>query len=316
MMPKTLDANVKKPRWDHQLLGTFLTKPDWLTLTNGAKSYVDAVMKGFPSNHLFLKTTVKTLSNDKNGQVRLQLENGKSDVYDHVILATHGDQALQIIGPSATAEEKSIMSNFRTTENTCVVHSDLSLMPRRKNAWSSWNYITMSSPWTGKDIDQVSVTYNMNTIQHIPREAFGDVLVTLNPIHEPKPETVQGRHSYSHPVYTPEAVRALEQLPDIQNKRGISYAGAWTRYGFHEDGFSSGLDVAINHLGARLPFEYVGSAGRQPQLSILDWLLRIIILVIQIILIDIPDRVFVRTKARVSARVLGMSKSFTNKRSA
>ncbi|KAI8949524.1 amine oxidase [Xylaria longipes] len=305
-------TTLVRSMWNHHLLSTVSAKPDWLTLENGAKSYIDAVMRGFPPNHLFLKTAVKHLSNENGGRVKLQLENGRTEVYDHVILATQGDQAFQIIAPSATEEERAIMSNFHTSENTCVLHSDLSLMPKRRNAWSSWNYLTVSSPWTGKDIDQVSLTYNMNAIQHIPRKAFGDVLVTLNPIYEPKAETVQGRYSYSHPLYTPAAVQALEQLPKIQNKRGISYAGAWTGYGFHEDGFSSGLHVAISHLGARLPFEFVDSTsrhGRQPELGILDWLVRVIILVIQVFLIDLADKLFSTTKARVSARVMGIGKN-------
>ncbi|KAI2631699.1 amine oxidase [Xylaria nigripes] len=297
--------------WNHHLLNTVSARPEWLTLQNGSKSYVDAIMRGFPPNHVFLKTAVKLLSNDEDGQVRLHLENGKTEVYDHVILATHGDQAFQIIAPSATEEEKSIMSNFHTSETTCVLHSDLSLMPRRLGAWSSWNYLTVSSPWTGKDIDQVSLTYNMNDLQHIPREAFGDVFVTLNPIQEPKPETVQGRFSYSHPMYTASTIQALERLPSIQNKRGVSYAGAWTKYGFHEDGFSSGLHVAMTHLGARLPFEFVDSTysrGRQPELGILDWLVRVIILIVQIFFLDLPERVLSTTRARVSARVIGIGK--------
>ncbi|KAI0860497.1 amine oxidase [Xylaria cubensis] len=302
--------------WNHDLLSTISTRTDWFTLENGAKSYIDAVMRGFPPNHLFLKTAVKHLSNEKNGMVKLQLENGRTELYDHVILATQGDQAYQIIAPSATEEEKAIMSNFHTSENTCVLHSDISLMPKRRNAWSSWNYLTASSPWTGRDIDQISLTYNMNVIQRIPREAFGDVLVTLNPIHEPRAQTVQGRYSYSHPLYTPAAVEALEKLPKIQNKRGISYAGAWTGYGFHEDGFSSGLHVAIYHLGARLPFEFVDSTsryGRQPELSILDWLVRVIILIIQVFLIDLPDRFLTTTKAQVSIRVTSIGKNSTTK---
>ncbi|KAI0187191.1 amine oxidase [Xylaria flabelliformis] len=299
-------VTLVRSMWNHDLLSTISTRTDWFTLENGAKSYIDAVMRGFPPNHLFLKTAVKHLSNEKNGMVKLQLENGRTELYDHVILATQGDQAYQIIAPSATEEEKVIMSNFHTSENTCVLHSDISLMPKRRNAWSSWNYLTASSPWTGRDIDQISLTYNMNAIQRIPREAFGDVLVTLNPIQEPRAQTVQGRYSYSHPLYTPAAVEALEKLPKIQNKRGISYAGAWTGYGFHEDGFSSGLHVAIYHLGARLPFEFVDSTsryGRQPELSILDWLLRVIILIIQVFLIDLPDRFLTTTKAQVSIRV-------------
>ncbi|KAI1388854.1 amine oxidase [Hypoxylon trugodes] len=259
--------------WNHHLLSTVATRPDWLTLEGGAKSYIDAVMSGFPPNHLFLKTAVKHITNDAKGSVRLHFENGKSEVFDQVILATHGDQAYQIIKPSATPEERAIMSSFKTSENTCVLHSDLSHMPKRENSWSAWNYLTVSSPWTGKDVDQVSLTYNMNILQHIPRQGFGDVLVTLNPIHEPKPETVQGRYSYSHPLYTPAAIQAQQALPRIQNTRGISYAGAWTKYGFHEDGFSSGLHVAQAHLGAKLPFEFVDSTysrGKQPHMGVVD----------------------------------------------
>ncbi|KAI0200643.1 FAD/NAD(P)-binding domain-containing protein [Astrocystis sublimbata] len=312
-------AILVRSMWNQNLLSIRSTRKNWVTLENGAKSYIDAVMKGFPPNHLFLKTAVKNLSNEENGQVRLELENGKTETYDHVILATQGDQAFQIIAASASEEEKAIMSNFVTSENTCVLHSDPSLMPKRRNAWSSWNYQTMSSPWTNNHIDQVSVTYSMNIIQNIPRQAFGDVLVTLNPIYRPKEETVQGRYSYSRPLYTPAAVQALERLPKIQNRRGISYAGAWTGYGFHEDGFSSGLRAAISHLGARLPFELVDSAssrGRQPELDILDWILRVIILVIQVFLIDVPNRLFSTTKARVSAQVVGIGKKVTNKKKA
>ncbi|KAI1328626.1 amine oxidase [Xylariaceae sp. FL0255] len=300
--------------WNHHLLSTVATRPDWLTLEGGAKSYIDAVMKGFPPNHLFLKTAVKYLSNEPDGRVKMHLENGKTEIYDHVVLATHGDQAYQIIAPSATAEEKSILSKFVTSENTCVLHSDLSFMPKRRKAWTAWNYLTMSSPWTGKDIDQVSLTYNMNILQHIPTEAFGDVLVTLNPIHEPKADTIQGRYSYSHPLYTPAAIEAQEMLPMIQNKRGISYAGAWTKYGFHEDGFSSGLHVATAHLGARLPFEFVDSTysrGRQPELGVFDWLVRVIVLIIQVFVIDLFERLFSRTRAQVSAQVNGMGHRLT-----
>ncbi|CAJ2511842.1 Uu.00g074670.m01.CDS01 [Anthostomella pinea] len=303
--------------WNHHLLSTVAKRPDWLTLEGGAKSYIDAVMKGFPPNHLFLKTAVKHLTNEEDGRVQLHFENGNAYVFDHVILATHGDQAYQIIAPSATEEEKAIMSVFQTSENPCVLHSDLSHMPKRETSWSAWNYLTVSSPWTGKDIDQVSLTYNMNILQHIPRGAFGDVLVTLNPIQEPKPESVQGRYSYLHPLYNPAAIRAQEALPRIQNTRGISYAGAWTKFGFHEDGFSSGLFAAKAHLGARLPFEFVDSTyirGRQPELGIGDWLVRVIILIFQVFVIDLLNRIFSRTKASVSAQVNGIGKRLTDEK--
>lgn len=253
-------------------------------------------MKGFPPNHLFLKTPVRHVSTESDGKVRVHLENGSSAVYDHVILATHGDEAYDIIRPSATEQERSIMSCFKTSQNEAVLHSDLSMMPVRRKAWTSWNYLTLSSPSSRKaNIDQVSLTYNMNILQHIPCNTFGDVLVTLNPLHKPKPELTQGRYYYSHPLYTPSAIRAQKLLTHIQNSRGISYAGAWTKYGFHEDGFSSGLYVAQEHLGARLPFQFTDSTysrGKRPRLGLVDHLLRLLILIVQVFVVQVIERLF------------------------
>lgn len=266
-------------------------------------------MKGFPPNHLFLNTPVTSVTDQKDGRVRLHLQGGQSAVYDHVILATHGDQAYDIVKQSATKEESSILSKFETSQNTAILHSDLAHMPASRRAWTSWNYLTLTSPVTGESaIDQVSLTYNMNILQHIPREAFGDVLVTLNPLHEPDPKTVQGRYEYTHPLYNADSVRAQAQLAKIQNRRGISYCGAWTKYGFHEDGFSSGLAVAKDHLGARLPFEFVDSTysrGRAPVLGIWDHVLRLIILLIQVFLVVPLERIAAGlTSAGEKARVL------------
>ena len=125
----------------------------------------------------------------------------------------------------------------------------------------------------------------MNTLQHIPTSKFGDVLVTLNPLHPPDPSLTQGSWTYHHPLYNAEAIRSQKMLPKIQNRRGISYAGAWTKYGFHEDGFSSGLKVAVEHLGAELPFEFVDSTfsrGRNPVLGWKDYVVRIFVYVVQL----------------------------------
>jgi predicted NAD/FAD-binding protein len=278
-----------------------------MTLKNGAQEYIDAVMKGFPPNHLFLKTPVREVTNEPDDMVRLHLENGSSEVYDHVILATHGDQAYSIIKPSATDEERSIMSCFQTSKNEAVLHSDLTLMPESRKAWSSWNYLTLSSPSTGRaNVDQVSLTYNMNILQHIPVDTFGDVLVTLNPLHKPDPAKTQGTYEYAHPLYTPAAIRGQKLLHRIQNTRGISYAGAWTKYGFHEDGFSSGLAVAQEHLGARLPFEFTDSTfsrGRKPVLGMGDWLVRVLVLFVQIFVVRVLERVLgIERTAIVSRR--------------
>lgn len=142
-------------------------------------------------------------------------------------------------------------------------------------------------------MDKVCLTYNMNILQHIPINPFGDVLVTLNPIQRPDPSKVQGTFRYSHPIYTPSSVRAQKMLRYIQDRRGISYIGAWTGYGFHEDGFTSGLQVAQDHLGAKLPYEMRDSTysrGRVPRLGLLDQLLRLIILAIQVFIIQVLER--------------------------
>ena len=272
-------------RWNHHLLSTVARRPDWLTIPGGSQAYIDAVLRNFPSDHVFLNCPVLSVSNEPDGRVRLELRGAESVVYDHVILATHGDQAYSIIRDSATPEETDILSRFQTSSNTAVLHSDLSLMPVSRKAWSSWNYMMLSPGEAGATgAGRVSLTYNMNILQHIPVDTFGDVLVTLNPLHEPDEATVQGRYEYRHPLYNAAAVEAQDMLPRIQNTRGISYAGAWTKYGFHEDGFSSGLSCALHHLGAKPPLDFVDSTfsrGRRPVLGLADWLLRVAILLIQ-----------------------------------
>lgn len=244
-------------------------------------------MKDFPSQRVFLNSPVQRVENDTSGRVVLFFDDGRTDTFDYVILATHGDQALSILGPSATEEERSILSCFKTSQNEVVLHSDLKHMPQRRKAWSSWNYMALS-PQTKGYTDIVSLTYNMNTLQHIPEDKFGHVLVTMNPLHLPDPALTQGRFLYSHPLYTQEAVQAQKRLRNIQNKRGISYAGAWTRYGFHEDGFTSGLQAAQESLGAKLPFDLVDSSlsrGTRPRLTFADYFARLIIVLIQVLLV-------------------------------
>ena len=247
------------------------------------------------------------------------------DSFDHVILACHGSQILPILSgqldsrrdskiPSsyglgmspgrrvaadmgASIDEYKIFSCFKTTENICYLHSDLSLMPQRRNTWSSWNYLISSSPSRRSHPAGVSLTYNMNILQHIPTQIYGDVLVTMNPGHAPPQEKLQGEFTYQHPLYTVEAVRAQEKLESLQNKGGVSYCGAWTKYGFHEDGFSSGLKVAKEHLGGQIPFNFRDSTysrGLNPEPLLLDYVVRIMISIVMAMvrfgerLLDVP----------------------------
>ena len=269
--------------WNHHLLNTVAARPTWMTIPGGSRQYIEAILKDVPQERLHLRTTVKAVSNDSQGVLLDYLDN-HPEHFDHVILATHGDTAAALISSSSTSEEQRIMSGFQTSRNTAVLHSDLSLMPTRPIAWSSWNYMTTSA--SPRSQPTVCLTYSMNILQHIEREKYGDVLVTLNPLHRPKEDTIQGEWTYHHPLYNAAAIRSQKMLPSIQNTRGISYAGAWTKYGFHEDGFSSGLKVAVEHLGAKLPFEFVDSTfsrGRRPHLGWADHFLRLVIQVIQML---------------------------------
>ncbi len=168
-------------------------------------------------------------------------------------------------------------------------------MPTRRIAWTSWNYITTSR--SSDKAATVCLTYWMNLLQHIPMSKFGPILVTLNPLHAPDPSLKQGEWTYKHPLYNAAAIRSQKLLARIQNTRGISYAGAWTKYGFHEDGFSSGLRVAIDHLGAKLPYQFVDSTfsrGRKPELGGVDYTVRGLVYVIQMVvwMFEISTRFF------------------------
>ena len=113
--------------WNHHLLTTVAARPTWLTIKGGSKQYIDAVMHDFPEDHVHLNTGIQSMSILENEQLVLHLTDGKRDVFDHVILATHGDQAMEIIREIATTQETEIMSGFKTSKNTAVLHSDRSV---------------------------------------------------------------------------------------------------------------------------------------------------------------------------------------------
>ncbi|KAF9820730.1 hypothetical protein IEO21_01173 [Rhodonia placenta] len=231
---------------NHHLLQIF-GKPSWLTLRGGS------LERGC------IITSVPALDGHGDHNVELVTALGERIHYDRIIVAAHSDAALSILraGGGATADEERILGEFEWNKNVAVLHCDKRLMPKRRVAWSCWNYLTRStvdkSGNAKANVDQVSLprayqnlpfTDWMNELQHISEETYGPVLVTLNPPFDPDPETLGGRYEYDHPVLGMKAVRAQQELSTIQNKRGISFVGAWTKYGFHEDGFTSGLRAA------------------------------------------------------------------------
>ncbi|CCG80634.1 Putative uncharacterized protein [Taphrina deformans PYCC 5710] len=261
--------------YNHHLLQT-VNRPPWLTVKNGAVTYIRSITDKMPLGSVRPNCAVREVYR-ANNKVYVKF-NDQQEEFDHIIFACHADTTLEILGTQATAEEQRILSNFKFNKNRAILHSDLSLMPTRRAAWTSWNFMTKSSP-ESSNIDSVCLTYWMNNLQHISEEDFGPVLVTLNPLHRPKEETIQGEWDYSHPAFTPAAVAAQNELHVIQNQNSTSFAGAWTKYGFHEDGFSSGLSVAMQHLDAKIPFEFVDATfmrGEKREVTLIDRVARVI----------------------------------------
>ncbi|KAG8907111.1 hypothetical protein FRB99_005366 [Tulasnella sp. 403] len=288
--------------YNHHLL-QLVAKPPWLTVSGGSKHYVDRIVSKLPPEQLHLSTPIASVttaypsrtsspsldSKSTNSSsstlvsppsVILTTESGQQLEFDHVILACHSDTSLKMLKMGeggATDMEKKVLSAFGWAHNEVVVHNDVEvvyqLMPLRKMAWSCWNFITSSQVSKGRKVNsnpdnQVSLTcklniYDMNQLQHISETDHGKVLVTLNPPYGPRPETIVSRQSFSHPMFTPQSPWAQANLHQIQNVRGVTFAGAWTKHGFHEDGFTSGMTVACEYLGARPPFTIM-SPDRKP----------------------------------------------------
>ncbi|PSN68996.1 FAD/NAD(P)-binding domain-containing protein [Corynespora cassiicola Philippines] len=302
--------------WNHHLLSTVAERPPWLTVEGGSKQYIKAVMRDCEAAPVSLGTPVESVKR-KDDKVLLTLGGrgeGKIEAFDEVILACHGDQARQIIGTSATLEEKDILDAFETTPNTAYLHSDLSLMPQRRVAWAAWNYLTTSQDPSkpmgsaSGDLQTVCLTYNMNILQELPTEKFGDVLVTLNPEKPPSPSLTQATYQYRHPLYNSRMIAAQENLERIQGKRGVWYAGAWTGYGFHEDGFSSGMRVGLR-LGGSVPWEAKDakfSRGLRPELGWKDYVVRVLVAFLQLY-ISLLDRVLGGRRSDNSAKTNGQA---------
>ncbi|KAK0206275.1 hypothetical protein DFS33DRAFT_1255496 [Desarmillaria ectypa] len=262
---------------NHQLLRV-TGKSEWLTIAGGSQEYTKRIIDALPREQLHLSTPVQSLTNIGDvaaSQILLTTANGESETFDRVIFACHSDAVLSILkaGGGLTNEEHQVFSAFRWNENECVLHYDEELMPKNREAWSCWNYLAESSVdkygETRLNPTRLSITFGMNALQHLSYAKYGPVLVTLNPPYEPRPEMIIGRWKYDHPLLDANAKRSQALLKCIQGVRSIYYAGAYLKYGFHEDGFTTGLEaaeaVAASCSSAlRLPFSIVRDGGQSP----------------------------------------------------
>ncbi|MGD9914359.1 MAG: NAD(P)/FAD-dependent oxidoreductase [Rhizobiaceae bacterium] len=219
-------------------------RPEWRTVKGGARNYLDRLLAPL-AGRVRLGCPVDALVRDAFGVTIWA--NGHAERFDDVVVAAHSDQALRLLS-DATSVEQRILSAIPYRPNRVVLHRDARLMPKRRAAWSAWNYLRRGE--AGAEAE-VCVTYWMNRLQGID-ERF-PLFVSLNPTVEPREDLVFGEWRFDHPQFDAQALAAQALLPDIQGMRNTYFAGAWTGYGFHEDGLRSGLDAAIA-LGAKVPW--------------------------------------------------------------
>jgi predicted NAD/FAD-binding protein len=209
-------------------------RPQWHTVNGGAREYVRRMLPAIGDAHAGVPVT-----SVKRGVLGVEIQSARGvEQFDHVVLACHSDQALALLA-DPSSDETATLGAIGYAPNRAVLHTDASLLPAER-AWSAWNYESRTGELGAEP--QLCVHYLINKLQPLPFRT--PVIVSLNPIREPRAGTVLREFSYSHPVFDQAAVQAQRALPSIQGARNTWFAGAWTGYGFHEDGLKSGLDAA------------------------------------------------------------------------
>ncbi len=229
---------------NHGLLAV-TDRPQWKSVVGGGREYVRRMAQSIED--IRLGAAVRRVVRDETG-VEVTTDHG-TERFDSVVMATHCDQALALLDNPVPAE-RAVLKAIPYQPNRAVLHTDTALLPRRRLAWSAWNFYT---PRRGLSGDPVSLSYLLNRLQALPFKR--PVIVTLNPQpgFSPKPETVLGEFAYDHPVFLEGSDEAQRRLDGLQGQRHTWFAGAWTRYGFHEDGLLSAVRVARG-LGATIPW--------------------------------------------------------------
>jgi len=219
---------------NHGLLDV-TNRPQWYVIEGGSRAYIEPLTRSF-SDKIRLATPVEKVSRDSAG-VKVWAK-GEIERFDHVIFACHSDQALAMLD-DATQLEQDILSDLEYQQNEVILHTDASLLPKRKAAWAAWNY------WLdgGRDEQQrpPTLTYNMNILQHI--EAPETFCVSLNSAEQIDSKKILRTFYYDHPVFSRQSMRAQGRRSEINGHNQTWFCGAYWYNGFHEDGVRSGLDV-------------------------------------------------------------------------
>ncbi|MBA4019952.1 MAG: FAD-dependent oxidoreductase [Pirellula sp.] len=238
--------------YQHHGLLSLTDRPQWRVVEGGSRTYVAEILRRFPG-HIRLSTPVVQVRRLERG-VEITPRGGNSEPFDHVVFACHADQALRMLADPSESESE-LLSAFPYEPNIALLHTDPALLPRRRRAWASWNYLLSDDAAT-----RPVVTYCMNILQHIDSREV--VNVTLNGEHRVDPARVLARITYEHPVFTTARAAAQRRHGELINVRHTSYCGAYWRNGFHEDGVVSALAVC-RALGDAAPEERP-SIGAEP----------------------------------------------------
>ncbi|MDW5416463.1 FAD-dependent oxidoreductase [Iodobacter sp. CM08] len=214
-------------------------RPQWQTVKGGAREYVRKIAASLNANSgAEIRLNCSVAKVERRGAGATVYTPAGVDLFDAVVFATHAPQTLNMLSDASEAEQQ-ILSAVRYQANTAVLHTDPAQLPQRRKVWSAWNYLG------GASVDgqrPVCVSYLLNQLQNLAFKS--PVIVTLNPFSPPAPELVLGQFEYEHPVFDHGAIAAQQRLPSIQGQNHTWFAGAWTGYGFHEDGLKSALRVA------------------------------------------------------------------------
>ena len=233
---------------NHGLLQIF-DRPMWRTVKGGGREYVRKLAAHL--DDIRLSCPVQAVTREA-GALRVTHAQG-SECFDQVVLACHSDQALAMLGTTASAGQREMLAAIRYQPNRAVLHTDAALLPRDRKLWSAWNYFSaQGAPDADADAQPVGVSYLINKLQPLPFDT--PVVVTLNPAREPDSAKVIAEFDYAHPIFDRAAIAAQQQLANMQGEGGLWFAGAWGSYGFHEDGLKSALRVA-NRLGVQAPWQ-------------------------------------------------------------
>ena len=209
-------------------------RPQWFTVANRSKTYVDKVISQISGEHFKNYNINKIVRNNFGVKIFYGEENEFFD-YDKVVIATHADEALKIIN-NPTSDEEFILKNFKYRGNIAVIHFDESIMPKNKNAWCSWN-----SSMSADNIEKTSVTYWLNQLQNLKIDR--NIFLTINPFREISANKTFKKVKFTHPYFDADALLNQSNLKKIQNKKNILFCGSYFGYGFHEDGIKSSIEM-------------------------------------------------------------------------